>query len=164
MEAHVGDARVFLRTDHRTFDAIVVDAFRFPYVPFHLTTQQFDLQLRQHLSPGGVVCLNGGRYENERGVVDALGATLQAVFPEVVAADAHNYANTLIYAGSPGLASRLASRASTLPGPLRRFALRVATELRPVTPGEPLTDDRAPVEMLTDAILFRTLARTGGAL
>ncbi|WNZ61152.1 hypothetical protein QEG98_35450 [Myxococcus sp. MxC21-1] len=34
----------------------------------------------------------------------------------------------------------------------------MAGELKPVPAGEPLTDDRAPVELLTDAILLRALS------
>jgi spermidine synthase len=165
VEVHVGDARVFLAGDARHYDAIIVDAFRFPYVPFHLTTREFMQALAEHLAPGGTVCINVGRYFDERAVVDAVGATLAAVFPEVRAVDAHNRSNTLLYAGPVGLGSRLAARVSSLPTrALRTLAPRVLTELRPVRAGESLTDDKAPVELLTDGILLRALLHTGRAL
>lgn len=164
VEVHVGDARTFLAGDTRHYDAIIVDAFRFPYVPFHLTTREFMRAVAEHLAPGGVTCFNVGRYLDERAVVDAVGATLASVFPEVLAADARNRSNTLLFAGPPGLKSRLVSRVGTLPEHLRGLALRVTTELHPVRAGEPLTDDHAPVELLTDAILLRALVRGGGSL
>ncbi|AKQ63644.1 Spermidine synthase [Myxococcus hansupus] len=157
VEVHVGDARAFLSSDTRQYDVILVDAFRFPYVPFHLTTREFATAVAARLEPGGVACFNVGRYEQERAVVDAVGATLATVFPEVQAADARNHSNTLLFAGAPGLSKRLETRAASLPASLRSLAKRVAGELKPVPPGEPLTDDKAPVEFLTDAIILRTL-------
>ncbi|WP_224365573.1 spermidine synthase [Hyalangium versicolor] len=164
VEVHVGDARAFLARDTRHYDTIVVDAFRFPYVPFHLTTREFMEEVQAHLAPGGVACFNIGRYRQERAVVDAVAATMAAVFPEVRAADAHNRSNTLLFSGEPGLSARLSERAGTLPQHLQRLARRVTGELRSVRTGEPLTDDRAPVELLTDGILLRTLARGEGPL
>lgn len=159
VEVHVGDARVFLERDSRRYDAIIVDAFRFPYVPFHLTTREFMQAVAAHLEPGGVACFNIGRYGRERAVVEAVGATLASVFPEVRAADARNISNTLLFAGPPGLAARLAARSGALPGHLRLLASRVRGELRSVQAGPLLTDDLAPVELLTDGILLRTLVR-----
>lgn len=164
VEVHVGDARAFLTGDSRRYDAIIVDAFRFPYVPFHLTTREFATAVAAHLAPGGVACFNVGRYRQERAVVDAVGATLASVFPEVLAADARNHSNTLLFAGAPGLAERLAGRTPGLPSSLRPLAERVALELRPVAPGAPLTDDQAPVELLTDGILLRALLGAEGRL
>jgi hypothetical protein len=166
VEVHVGDARAFLAGDSRRYDAIIVDAFRFPYVPFHLTTREFAAAVAAHLAPGGVACFNVGRLREERAVVHAVGATLASVFPEVRGADALNRSNTLLFAGAPGLALRLAERTGGLPASLRPLAERVAGELLPLPAGEPLTDDRAPVELLTDGILLRALlgARAEGRL
>ncbi|PTL84713.1 spermidine synthase [Vitiosangium sp. GDMCC 1.1324] len=164
VEVHVGDARAFLAGDTRRYDAIIVDAFRFPYVPFHLTTREFMQAVAEHLAPGGIACFNVGRYLDEYAVVDAVGATLATVFPEVRAADARNRSNTLLFAGPPGLGRRLAANIPTLPEHLRALAFRVSTELRPVRAGAPLSDDHAPVELLTDGILLRAMLRGGGPL
>ena len=46
---------------------------------------------------------------------------------------------------------------------MRRLLLPLLSRLRPVTPrGRPLTDDRAPVEWLTDRMIFEQIARGGG--
>lgn len=166
VEVHVADARAFVRSEARRFDVVIVDAFRFPYVPFHLTTEEFHRELRERLAPGGVLCVNVGRYGDERAVVRAVARTLARTFPEVVSVDASNHSNTLLYAGEPGLQARLAARAEVLPAHLRPLARRVSRELEPVVAAEGavLTDDLAPVEALTDAILLRALWRTRGAL
>ncbi|MCY1000987.1 fused MFS/spermidine synthase [Myxococcus sp. MISCRS1] len=157
VEVHIADARTFLRRDTRRYDAIIVDAFRFPYVPFHLTTREFAQEVAAHLEPGGVACFNVGRFRDERAVVRAVGGTLATVFPQVLAADARNQSNTLLYAGPEGMGERLSARTSSLPLSLRPLATRVVGELQPVASAQPLTDDRAPVEMLTDAILLKAL-------
>lgn len=164
LEVHIADARAFLRSESRRFDVIVTDAFRFPYVPFHLTTIEFDTLLRDHLSPGGAVMLNVGRYGHARGVVDAVAGTLRHRFDEVVQAEAHNLSNTLVIAGDAGLRERLALHTPLLPPDLRPFAERVRVELRSVAPGEPLTDDHAPVEWMTDSTVVAAFARQGGRL
>ncbi|MGH9058974.1 MAG: spermidine synthase, partial [Acidimicrobiales bacterium] len=44
------DARPFLRTTSHRYDAIIVDAYRQPYIPFYLTTTEFFALVRQHLN------------------------------------------------------------------------------------------------------------------
>lgn len=164
VEVHIGDARTFLATNQAAFDVVVVDAFRFPYVPFHLATQEFFSLVRGALAPGGVACFNVGRYGPEKAVVDAIGGTVAGVFPEVLAADARNHSNTLLFAGDAGLAQRLEAHRALLPGVHRVLAFRLLGELARVAPGPALTDDSAPVEALTDAILVKALVSTGGRL
>ena len=54
------DARVFIRQPGPRYDAIVVDAYRQPYIPFYLTTREFFAEVRSRLTPGGVVLVNVG--------------------------------------------------------------------------------------------------------
>ena len=37
---HTADARPFLREHRRRYDAILVDAYRQPYIPFYLATKR----------------------------------------------------------------------------------------------------------------------------
>ena len=88
------DARPFLRRTHTRYDLIVVDAYRPPYVPFYLATQEFFRLARSRLAPGGAIVLNvgvdarrppprGGRLRDPRDGVPArphlAGAALQPV-------------------------------------------------------------------------------------
>ena len=54
------DARPFLRRTPDRYDVIMVDAYRQPYIPFYLTTQEFFALARGRLAPGGVVAINVG--------------------------------------------------------------------------------------------------------
>ncbi len=147
VEVHVADARPWLEEDDGRYDVIIVDAFRFPYVPFQLATREFMVALRDHLAPGGVVMLNIGRDGEAREVVDAVAATLASVFPRVRQADAGAGSNTMLVA--------TAHPRDAGPSPFWRGRLPV---LRPWRgQGPVLTDERAPVELLTDAIVLRRL-------
>src|SRR4030095_11070197 len=60
LRVYTADARPFLRRTQRRWDAIVVDAYRQPYIPFYLTTREFFALVRERLAPGGVVLVNVG--------------------------------------------------------------------------------------------------------
>ncbi len=66
---------------------IAIDAYRPPYIPFHLTTVEFFQLVREHLSEDGVVAINVGRTDTNFALVDALTATLSTVFPTVYVID-----------------------------------------------------------------------------
>ena len=54
------DARPYLRRTGERYDAIFVDAYRQPYIPFYLATSEFFELCRERLRPGGVVVINVG--------------------------------------------------------------------------------------------------------
>ncbi len=74
------DGRIYLARNHKTFDMILVDAYRGPFVPFHLLTKEFYGLIKERLSPGGVVVQN---VEPSTMLFDAAVATIGAVFPNV---------------------------------------------------------------------------------
>lgn len=153
------DARPWLAgTDHR-YDAIVVDAYRQPYIPFYLTTREFFADVRAHLRPGGLVLVNVGHPPRSDQLEQVVSATLGAVF-ETVRRDPVDATNSLAVAGdSPIEPSRLARAAGGLAPELRPLASKVARRLGPALPGGAVyTDDRAPVEWLIDAAIVRYAA------
>jgi spermidine synthase len=60
------DARPFLRRTDRRYEAIFVDAYRQPYIPFYLTTREVFRLVRARLAPGGTVIVNGGLRDHRR--------------------------------------------------------------------------------------------------
>jgi spermidine synthase len=156
----VADGRYALRTASRDYDLIGVDAYRQPYIPFQLTSREFFQEVSARLRPGGVAMVNVGRTTTDYRLVEALGATMRSVFPYVVAIDVARYTNTiLVGSNDPLSAEALASNAERLPetSPARdvaRWSLE-SGNIRTVQPGEPVyTDDRAPVELLIDNMIF----------
>jgi spermidine synthase len=161
----VADARYWLDTQAGHYDVIVLDAYRQPYIPFHLTTREFFQQVRAHLNPGGVVAVNVGRTATDYRLVDALASTMAAVFPSVVLLDDPNYENTVVYASTePTTVVDVTHNLGLVSAPLASVAARSALDegkLR-ASPyhGQIYTDDLAPIEQLIDQIIFSYV--TGG--
>jgi spermidine synthase len=146
------DARPFLRRIDARYDAISVDAYRQPYIPFYLTTVEFFETARSKLRPGGVVIVNVGHPEGQDELERVLTATLREVFPHVVR-DPIEPTNTLLVASEEQLSVERLRRVSAreLPSGLRQTGLAAAGRVgRPLGGGELYTDDRAPVEWLID--------------
>ena len=53
LHAYAEDGRRFLARSEDTYDVIAVDAYRPPYIPFHLTTREFFEEARRHLTTDG---------------------------------------------------------------------------------------------------------------
>ncbi len=148
------DARPFLRAAGPSYDLIVVDAYRQPYIPFYLTTREFFGEAARRLSPSGVVAVNVGHPpasdQLERVVTAGLRSSLARVMRDPV-----DDTNVWVVAARGELsAQRMGAAASALSPQLRPLLQTVAARLAPSTrPGRLFTDDRAPVEWLIDASL-----------
>jgi len=159
---HTDDARPFLRRADRRWEAIFVDAYRQPYIPFYLTTREFFRLARDRLEPGGVVVVNAGHPENSTQLERMLSAGLRDSFAHV-ARDPITDVNTLLIASDrrPSAEAVDAAIASEDAG-LREVLEGTARRLEPaLTGGEVFTDDRAPVEWLIDRSIISYAAREG---
>jgi len=155
MRAFAEDARPWLERSDGGFAAIMVDAYRQPYIPFYLTTREFFELTRERLAPGGMTIVNVGHPEGSDELERVLGRTMAAVFPRVLRYPIEP-TNTLLIGGEGDFsAARLRENAAGLPSALRPLALDAAAALAPRLPGgEVYTDDRAPVEWLVDNSLL----------
>jgi len=155
MRLFAEDARPWLERSAKSYDAIMVDAYRQPYIPFYLATREFFELARKHLTPGGTVVVNVGHPEGGEELERVLGRTMSAVFSHVLRYPIEP-TNTLLVAGDgPLSATRLSRRAPSLPLALRSPARRAVAALAPrLSGGRVFTDDRAPVEWLVDTSLL----------
>jgi spermidine synthase len=161
----VADARYWLDTHAGKYDVIVLDAYRQPYIPFHLTTREFFNEVRSHLKPGGVAVVNAGRTATDYRLVDAIASTMAADYPNVFLVDVPEFSNTLVYASTePTTLADVEHNLGLIKEPLAQSVassaigegkLRVSTYHSQV-----FTDDLAPVERLIDQIIFSYV--TGG--
>ncbi len=158
LHLYTADARPWLAASNARYDAIFVDAYRQPYIPFYLVTREFFESVRSHLRPGGVVVINVGHVPGDDQLEKVVSATAGAVFPDV-ARDPVSSGNSLVVASTGALSGgRIVQAASSpwLPPVLDGVADTVGARLGPGLRGGPVyTDDRAPVEWLTDLSLFR---------
>jgi spermidine synthase len=155
----ISDARYWLDTQAAHYDVVVLDAYRQPYIPFHLTTEEFFSQVRQHLNAGGVAAVNVGRTATDYRLVAAIASTMAAVFTDVFVMDVPNYDNTLVFGTTQRTTLADVQRNLGLArSPLAKDAAQVMLEqnLVAVSPyhGQVFTDDLAPVERLIDEIIF----------
>jgi spermidine synthase len=155
---HTADARFWLQGTGDRFDEIVVDAYRQPYIPFHLATREFFHLVRERLRPGGLVAINIGTPPDETEVVDRIAETMRAEFPAVLASRYTRFNSIVVgFSDATDVAAAL-RRLDVAAKPVRAPARQLAETLRAVRPGrEPLTDDHAPIEWLTDRALLAYL-------
>ena len=160
LHLHTADARPYLRTTDRRYDAVMVDAYRQPYIPFYLTTKEFFALVRRRLEPGGVVMVNVGHPEGSDRLEKVLAATMRSVFGTVLR-DPSQRVNTILVASDAPITAALLAGART-PPQLAPVAREAAGRLAPaLTGGAVYTDDVAPVEWLIDESIEK-LAAEGG--
>lgn len=159
------DGRYFLVNSPRTYDVIAIDAYRPPYIPFHLTTREFFIQVREHLTENGVVAINVGRTVTDWSLVEVLASTLKAEFPNVYLVDlaqpGQDLINVLVVATKqPTSLENLAANAKLMTHPLlqqvAQHSLPRATEF--TEPTVVFTDDKAPVEQVVHGLILSFVA------
>jgi spermidine synthase len=145
----VSDGRAYLLKDSEKWDVILIDAYRGPFVPFHLLTKEFYTLVKSRLNPGGVVVQN---IEPSTMLFDSATATLKSVFPSVDLYDGGGNVVAIGYDGASIPQSELVARAGRATERWKpRYDFRqMASERRVFTrpAGKVLTDDFAPVETL----------------
>jgi spermidine synthase len=162
----VDDARYWLNTHAGQYDVIMVDAYRQPYIPFHLTTREFFSEVRGHLRPGGVAVVNAGRTASDYRLVDAIASTMAAVYPSVFLVDVPEFTNTLVYASTePTTLADVEHNLGLISEPLAKTVAESAVGEGKLRVSEyhsqVFTDDLAPVERLIDEIIFRYVSGGG---
>jgi spermidine synthase len=159
---HNLDARPFMRSTDARYDLIVVDAYRQPYVPFYLATREFFRLVRDHLTPGGIVALNVATVPGDKRLVAGVAGTLAADFPEVLEWPALRFNTFVLGFTEPLPAAELRRRLADGPRELASLRALLAREARPVgVASRPWTDDRTPVEWLTDRMIVSYAAQGG---
>ncbi len=161
VHAVVQDARYWLAGDGGRYDLIAMDAYRQPYIPFHLTTREFFQLAAAHLAPGGAVVVNAGRTPSDYRLVDALASTMAAVYSNVYLVDVPTFTNTMVFGTSePTTMADVLHNLGLAHEPLVAQVVTTAIDsgpgsLRPSTyHSQVFTDDLAPVERLIDQIIF----------
>ena len=157
---HTADARFWLYGADGEYDAFIVDAYRQPYIPFHLVTKEFFELVADHLKPGGVVAINVGTPPDLTEAVDRIADTMRAVFPAVQVSRYDEFNSIVIAYADPAAAADARGRLASAAGLPAASAHHLGRTLVDVPEGgEPLTDDNAPLERITDRALLEYLRR-----
>jgi predicted membrane-bound spermidine synthase len=152
---HVQDGRPFLKTSDNTWDFIAVDAYRQPYIPFYLTTREFFTEAYDHMTDDGTLMINVGKTPGDSAVADAIAATMRDVFPSVFTISAGSFNELIIATKEPSSVEDFSDRIGLMPDEVAELAGTASLRFVVVEPGGTiLTDDKAPVEWLTDQMII----------
>ncbi|MDQ5824763.1 MAG: fused MFS/spermidine synthase [Chloroflexota bacterium] len=167
---HVEDGRTYLQTGGRDkkWTVIGIDAYRQPYIPFHLTTVEFFQEVKDHLTPDGAVMINAGRTLHDTRLVDALANTMLQVYPNVYVIDVPTMANSMIIGtASPSRFENFGENASRVDQPVLKQIFDVSQQkgnIREVKPDAArlvFTDDKAPIEEVINQIILGYVEEAG---
>ena len=158
----IQDGRWGLSSSPEKYDLICVDAYRPPYIPPHLTTQEFFQIAADHLNPDGVIAINVGRSPGDRRLIDGLATTLGTIFPSIYVMDIPNTFNSLVYATlQPTNQVNLTRNLSTLAArqsanPLLIDSMTLALDNLQPAPQHTVvfTDDKSPIEWITNTMIL----------
>ncbi|WP_299026726.1 fused MFS/spermidine synthase [uncultured Thermanaerothrix sp.] len=158
----IQDGRWGLATSPHHYQIISLDAYRPPYIPWHMTTVEFFQIVYDHLTPEGVAVVNVGRGPQDRRLLERLSSTMQRVFPSVHVVDLPGTFNSLLYATrQPTDAANLwanyeflRQNPQTPPLLLKTMELALANLQPTPTDGPIFTDDLAPVEQITNTMVL----------
>jgi len=162
----IGDGRLNLEQSSYKYDIIAVDAYRPPYIPPHMTTQEFFQIAASHLTDNGVLTLNSASVPGDRRLINGLATTMGTIFPSIYTVDIPGSLNTMIFATKrKTIPENLAVNLVTLSQdpsvhPLLIAALQVAfanlkTGYETTTV---FTDDHAPIEWIVNDMVIRFIA------
>ena len=147
------DGRAFLQADKNFYDVILVDAFQDITIPFQMSSTEFFTLVKNHLTADGILVVNmniraSGAGNINEFLIDTIGKNFSAI--KII--DAHGVTNRILFAAADEkILNRLKSRAENLDDEnLSRLMIHIAnTWTTPALSENILTDDRAPVEMLS---------------
>jgi spermidine synthase len=158
LETHAVDGRTFLQQTTARYDVVAVDAYRLPYIPWHLTTVEFFAEIRERLTEEGVVAINVGHTPDDWRLVEVLVATMQEVYPSIHVIAVPETFNAIVVATvQPSTPENLAANLAHVEEPHLRTVLEwTQGSLVEVSAADRVfTDDKAPVELLTDALVLQ---------
>lgn len=177
VNAHAQDGRAFLARSAKKFDIIVTDAYRQPYIPFHLTTQEYFSVVKSRLKPRGICSINVGSTSPKEALLAKILATMSSVFAEVYIFEVPRvtplFANYLVLASaekgvikapndpSRTLGARVAARFPSAPVSEVLAVWAANLKLAPASDAPVLTDDRADVEQLVHSMIFHAITDPG---
>ncbi len=158
----IQDGRWGLESSSQKYDLICVDAYRPPYIPPHLTTQEFFQIAADHLKEDGVVVINVGRSPGDRRLINGLSTTLGTIFPSIYVMDIPNTFNSMIYATlQPTQEANLVQNIASLSARQGINSLLIDSltlteaNLQPAPQTTVVfTDDKSPIEWITNTMIL----------
>jgi MFS family permease len=165
LNVYVEDGRWGLEHSPNQYDLIAVDAYRPPYIPPHMTTQEFFRIAYERLTNNGVLAINVGRAPGDRSLINGLATTIATVFPSIHIMDIPDTLNSIVYASKQPTSSddlirnynALSARGDVHPLLLTAMSSTIVNMQSGYETTQVFTDDRAPIEWLTNNLIVNFL-------
>lgn len=165
LRVFVEDGRWGLQHSKSKYQIISVDAYRPPYIPWHMTTREFFQVVRDHLTDDGVMVINIGRAPDDRRLINSLASTIRQDFASIHIMDVQGSFNSVLFATvksttSENLAENFDSllTASNVKPLLLETMQATLASLQPDPPeSQVFTDDLAPIEEITNNMILKFL-------
>jgi spermidine synthase/uncharacterized membrane protein len=169
LTVHIGDGRLNLEQSKYKYDIIAVDAYRPPYIPAHMTTQEFFQIIASHLADDGVLTINSASVPGDRRLINGLATTMATVFPSIYTMDIPGTLNTMIFATKQKTVPenfamnlvRLSRDPSVHPLLLSTMQVTFANLKVGYETTTVFTDDRAPIEWIVNDMVVRFILEGG---
>jgi spermidine synthase len=150
------DGRVFLNSNEKKFDAILIDVFSAHSIPWHLVTVESIRRVKQSLTEDGLVVVNIiSSFNGDREkILQSIASTYKHVFDTVEVFSVQRMArptdaqNIILVAANKPLNftnNNLSARSKSLLSHIRPLEMN----------GRVLTDDWSPIDSYTESILNR---------
>lgn len=156
LKIHIADGRIFARLTEKKYDLALIDAYSNQiYIPWHLTTDEFFSNINSLLNSGGIAALNLNATSKQSELYRAVTNTMAHNFNYVYSAPIPNSYNYLIFASNDPIDFNLFLADGVVadnPG-LSELARQIIDNHEHILYNSEiglLTDDRAPVEHMTD--------------
>jgi len=163
LKVHVNDARVFLEQNDTKYDIIIADAYKQPYIPFHMATKEFFDLTRSRLKEGGILAINVAATNENAKIARIIKNTIKSVYKNVYIFHPEGTLNYIIFASD----EEIFPSDINMPVDLNLFqreherlneiVSEFRNNVREVEFDSSLgifTDDKAPVELYTELMIF----------
>jgi spermidine synthase len=155
------DGRVFFRTTPDTYDVILTDAYSTQlYIAPHLATREFFLEAKSRLNDGGVFAMNINAPDDRSPLLRALANTVAGVYRYVQIMPVKGSWNHILLASDepfdmPALAAKVPDDYADI-----RASVQSSYAVAYASTEQTFTDDRAPVEFMTDRMILQQVFKT----
>ncbi|MCX6743590.1 MAG: fused MFS/spermidine synthase [Candidatus Parcubacteria bacterium] len=154
---HNFDGRNFLDITDKKYNAIVIDVYANQlYISFQLTTEEFFTLVKKHLSVNGVVAMNVNASSIDSALLKNITNTMKLVFKNVYLVQVPNSLNYMVLASENDLDFTKLENLNKIEE-LKPIIGNIVNAVSKVSYDNNfgyLTDDKAPIEHLTDWMIL----------
>lgn len=159
----VADGRQFINGTNEKYDLVIIDAYtKEIYIPFHLTTFEFFATLKSKLNKGAIVAANINAYSEDSLILKSILRTMAEQFENIYLTQVPNESNFLVFASEDKIDfGNITKKNIDNNDYLNIVADNLRYNHKKVDAKnyqqQLLTDNRAPLEYLTDRLIFEAI-------